>query len=172
MPRTHLRPLGVALLLAAAGCGDAARAAAGPPPPGSAPSLDELGRRAVEAFVRADTAGADRLRVSEAEYATAIHPVLARESEGGAMPLDIALRGFAMRNGRASRRYLQRMQGLPLAAGETRCDGERTEYAEFTLLRGCVTVVRDTTAGRSQAMPLFAQVVVQGGGYRALRFDD
>lgn len=137
----------------------------------TSPALDRLGVSAVAAFVASDTVAVDSLRMSAEEYRDVFYPAVRAANPAAVLPPDVSLRSFVTRNGRAARRYLDRMKGMPLRGESTRCRGGEVTYGDMRLLRDCVVTVADTSGAREE-MPIFRDVVVQGGVYRALRFND
>lgn len=157
-------------LLAVAGCSRGEAAATLPPLPGSAASMDALGQGVVEGFVHADTARLRGYTLSLEEYRDVVWPRLDVDPATG-VTFDWSWRDNQMRGGRAYRRYLERMRGIPLRAGTTRCTGEPRRFDGVTVVQGCRTVVRDS-AGATEEMALFSSVVEIGGRYKIFRYDD
>ncbi len=160
----------LALLLAAAGCREGQAAARLDALPGSAPSIDALGRGVVEGFVHADTVRLRGYTLSLEEYRDVVWPRLGMDSISG-MTFDWSWRDNQMRGGRAHRRYLQRMKGLPLRPVATQCTGEPQRFDGVTVIPDCTVTVRDSAGGTEQ-MQLFKSVVEIGGQYKIFRYDD
>jgi len=156
-------------LVAASACRDG-RAAAPAALPGSAPSLDALGKGVVEGFVRGDTARLKGYVLSREEYRDVVWPRLQIDTTTG-VGFEWSWRDNQIRGGRAFGRYLNAMKEMPLTAVETRCADEPRRFEGMTVLPGCRVVIRDGS-GKTGEMRLFKSVVVTGGGYKIFRYDD
>lgn len=159
----------LALGAALAGCRDS-RAAELPPLPGSAPSLSVLGEGIVAGFVKGDTARLRGYHLSLEEYRDVVWPRLGIDPRLGPT-FEFSWHDNQFRGERARRRYLERMKGLSLRARETRCDGPPDQYEGMEVLRDCKVVLVDDK-GAEEEMQLFRSVVVMGGGYKVIRYDD
>jgi hypothetical protein len=138
--------------------------------PGSARSLDALGRGVVDGFVKGDTARLKGYTLSLAEYRDVVWPRLEIDPRSGTN-FEFSWRDNYFRGGRAYNRYLQRLRGRTLQALHTRCQGKPDHYRQMTVLRDCRVTVRNST-GLNEEMKLFRSVVVIGGGHKIFRYDD
>jgi hypothetical protein len=162
-----------ALALATAGCreGRGERAELPPPPlPGSAASVDSLGRGVVAGFVAGDTARLHGYTLSMEEYRDVVWPRLQMDTTTG-VTFAWSYHDNQLRGRRAYQRYLERMKGVPLRVGETRCTGEPRRFRGMTVTGGCRVAVTDS-AGTTERMRLFGSVVEVGGRYKIFRYDD
>lgn len=159
-------PLPVLLvgLAAAAGCG-------GQPFPGSAESLDELGRGIVEAFREDDREALETFRLTETEHNTIVWPELPASRGEFAFPLDLAWRNIQLRNRRAIPRaggVLRRAE--PLEFESVECLGETRTFDSFVVHTDCHTRFR--ARGRLYRIQLFKDVLERNGGLKIFRYYD
>ena len=159
--------LGCAAVLAS-GCGGQ------PPFPGSATSLDELGRGVMDAFERGDHEALERYRLTEAEHNDEIWPEFPAARAEPPFPVDLAWRNIQLRNQRAVRRNSSTLAAArgagPVEYRDVECEGEVDAYATFSVLTDCH--VRFAIAGRPYKMQLFKHVLVRRGGYKIVRYYD
>lgn len=159
--------LGCAVALAS-GCGGQ------PPFPGSAASLDDLGRGVMDAFERQDGEALERYRLSEAEHNEEIWPEFPAAQAEHPFPVDLAWRNIQLRNQRAVRRAASTLASLrgagPVEFRRVECEGDVDSYATFSVLTDCY--VRFSVAERRYEMQLFKDVLVRRGGYKIVRYYD
>lgn len=159
--------LGCAAMLGG-GCGGQ------PPFPGSATSLDDLGRGVMDAFDREDHEALERYRLTEAEHNEEIWPEFPAAQAEPPFPVDLAWRNIQLRNQRAVRRTTSTLAAArrtgPVEYRGAECQGDVDSYETFSVLTDCY--VRFAVAGRIYAMQLFKHVLVRRGGYKIVRYYD
>lgn len=138
---------------------------------GAAASLDALGRGALRAVARGDTAGLRRLRVSREEHRDVIWPELPESEPSLHVPWDFVWANLERRNSAALARILPRYDGWSVAYRGTDCPGDVHTFATFRVLTGCRVRVEDPE-GRSLVVPLFEDAVERGGGWKLFRYYD
>ena len=152
----------------AGGCGGQ------PPFPGSATSLDDLGRGVMDAFEREDPEALERYRLTEAEHNEEIWPEFPAAQAEPPFPVDLAWRNIQLRNQRAVRRTTATLatarRAGPVEYRGVECQGDVDSYATFSVLTDCY--VRFAVAGRPYAMQSFKHVLVRRGGYKIVRYYD
>lgn len=175
-------PLAFLAILAVAGCGEAGGegpGASGPEGagltaeafPGSAPSLDALGRGVLRGFASSDTAALASYRLGEAEHNEIVFPELpAGRSEVG-YPVDLAWQNIELRNGRSLGRQLPWFQGRDVEHLETVCRGQTEAFETFRVHTDCWVIFKEATYGRLEVQ-LFKDALERGGGWKLFRYYD
>ena len=160
-----LAALTVAILTVGA-CADEA-----PPLPGSAPSLESLGRTVWSALVTGDTTTLTALRLTEHEHNDRVWPELPASRPEVAFPVDLAWENIQLRNRRAITRLLASFRGSRAELRTTECRGETGEFRTFHVLHDCYLVLEHPDRGRVQ-LQAFRYVHVMNGGYKVFRYYD
>lgn len=152
----------------AAGCGGQ------PPFPGSAASLDDLGRGVMDAFEHEDHQALERFRLTEAEHNEQVWPEFPAAKGAHPFPAGLAWRNIQLRNRRAVRRASSALAAArragPAEYQSVECRGETEAFATFAVHTDCY--VRFGVAGRRYEMQLFKDVLVRRGGYKIFRYYD
>ncbi len=147
------------------GCADAR------PFPGSAESLDALGREALDAFAREDRDALERFRLSESEHNLSIWPELPAAQGPSPYPIDLAWRNIEMRNARAVLRTASALEPLrPFEFLSVRCEGETQVFQSYRVHTDCH--VHFLARGRERRIQLFKDVAERNGGYKIFRYYD
>lgn len=164
-----------ALVLAASGCTEST--AGDLRFPGSAPSLTQLGRSALDAAVVGDTARLGRLRLTETEHNEVVWPHLPAAAPEVGMPVDLVWADIERRNVRALDRIVPALEGRRLNHVDTSCRGPVRSFGAFEVLTDCWVVfdAADQAAPGPVALPryevqLFKDVLLREGGYKVFRF--
>jgi hypothetical protein len=169
------RGLGIlgALLLLFGGCGGPGEPADGGVAafPGSASSLDALGRRVLQALSAGDTASLQELRLSEREHNDVVWPELPASNPEANFPLDFAWRNVQLRNARDLARILTWYRSRELDLERVECRGKVQPFQSFDVMTDCHVVFRSREHGRLEAQ-IFKDVLVRGGGYKIFRYYD
>lgn len=139
--------------------------------PGAAASLDALGRGALRAVVRGDTALLRGLRLTREEHRKEIWPELPESEPSLHVPWDFVWENLERRNSAALARILLRYEGWSVAYRGTDCRGDAHTFATFRVLTGCRIRVEDAE-GRILIVPLFEDAVERGGGWKLFRYYD
>ena len=146
------------------GCG-------GQPFPGSAASLDELGRGVIAAFRAGDGAALAAFRLTEAEHNDAVWPELPASKGDNPFPLDLAWRNIRLRNRRAIPRAREALRGAePLEFDGVECEGETRRFETFVVHTDCFA--RYHSGGRLYEHRLFKDVLERNGGFKIFRYYD
>ena len=154
-----------ALLAAALGCGGQQ------PFPGSAVSLDELGREVLDALARDDRDALARFRLTETEHNTVVWPELPAAQGPSPFPIDLAWQNIQLRNGRAIPRAARIVRGAqPLEFESVLCAGEVAAFETFSVHTDCYTHFR--SRGGRYRLQLFKDVLERGGGFKIFRYYD
>jgi hypothetical protein len=140
--------------------------------PGSAASLDDLGRGVLEALAAGDSAALEDFRLSEAEHNDVVWPELPASAPEVSFPVDMAWLNIHMRNRSALVRISPFYEGRSPTYGTTECRGDTERFETFDVLTDCWVLFEiDGDAGRLEAQ-LFKDVLVRGGGYKIFRYYD
>ncbi len=146
----------------------------GQPFPGSAKSLDDLGRGVMDAFEREDRHALERYRLTESEHNEVVWPEFPAAQAEHPFPVDLAWRNIQLRNQQAVRRASSALAtARRMGPVETRgvdCEGETASFGTFAVHTDCY--VRFGVAGRPYKMQLFKDVLVRQGGYKIFRYYD
>lgn len=141
------------------------------PFPGSAGSLDELGREVLGAFERGDREAIESFRLTETEHNTVIWPELPAAQGPSPFPIDLAWQNIQLRNGRSIPRAADVVEwARPLEFESVECVGELETFETFSVHTDCYTHFR--TRGREYRLQLFRDVLVRHGGYKVFRYYD
>lgn len=153
------------LLAAALGCGGQQAF------PGSADSLDELGREVLDAFRRGDREALENFRLSETQHNTVIWPELPAAQGSSPYPTDLAWQNIQLRNGRSIPRAADVLEwARPLEFDSVECFGELETFETFSAHTDCYTHFH--SRGREYRLQLFKDVLVRHGGYKIFRYYD
>ena len=154
-----------ALLAAALACGGQQ------PFPGSAGSLDELGREVLDALARDDRDALASFRLTETEHNTVVWPELPAAQGPSPFPIDLAWQNIQLRNGRAIPRAARIVRGAqPLEFESVLCAGEVAAFETFSVHTDCYTHFR--SRGGRYRLQLFKDVLERGGGFKIFRYYD
>lgn len=177
-PRRRVGPecmVATALALTVAGCSDAT--AGGPGFPGSAPSLEALGRATLDAVVAGDTVRLDGFRLTRQEHDDVVWPELPASAPEVGMPVDLVWADIERRNDRALNRILPALAGRRLDFVGTSCRGPLQAFGSFHVLTDCwVTFDAPDRAGEGPvAVPrfevqLFKDALVRDGRHKVFRY--
>ena len=146
------------------GCGEEAF-------PGSAPTLDSLGRGVLEAFQEGDREALAAFLLSEDEHNDVIWPELPAAQGESPYPVDLAWQNIELRNQRSIPRASQALErAVPRAFDSVVCEGETRAFETFSVQTDCYT--RFTYDGTLYRVQLFKDVLVRNGGYKIFRYYD
>lgn len=162
---------GIALVFGVAACGTAP---GGPdaPFPGSAASLDDLGRGVFESFVQNDREALEAFRLTEEEHNTVVWPELPAAQAEEPFPLDLAWRNIELRNGRAVPRAANALRRADAETFEgTECEGAVQPFQTFVVHTDCRVRFR-ATGGERYRVLLFKDALERNGGYKVFRYYD
>ena len=155
------------LLAAAAALGCGGRQAF----PGSADSLDELGREVLDAFRRGDREAIESFRLTETEHNTVIWPELPAAQGPSPYPIDLAWQNIQLRNGRSIPRAADVLEwARPLVFQSVECVGELETFETFYVHTDCYLHFR--SRGREHRLQLFMDVLERNSGYKIFRYYD
>lgn len=162
----------VAVLLGVWGCG-VGSAGADAPFPGSAASLEALGRGVFESFTRNDREALEAFRLTEDEHNTVVWPELpAARADETPFPLDLAWRNIQLRNGRAVPRAAEALRRAGAEAFEgAECRGAARSFKTFVVHTDCRVRFRATGGARYDIL-LFKDALERNGGYKVFRYYD
>ena len=157
------------------GACDGGGAASTPGPaafPGSAASLDELGRDVWQAMAEGDTATVARLRLTRGEYIDSVWPELPASRPEINFPTELAWLNLASRDAAALEKALRRYHGSTLRYVATSCDSV-VAHPTFRMHSGCrVTVAARAPEGGNRQLELFRHAVERDGGWKVVRYYD
>ncbi|MFQ5536284.1 MAG: hypothetical protein ACE5GJ_02415 [Gemmatimonadota bacterium] len=159
------------LALAVAACSDPGAEEAAPGPfPGSAPSLQALGRDVLTDLVAGDTVALNRFRLTEMEHNETVWPELPASAREVNFPVDIAWSNIELRNSRALRRLLPTMKSGDFSFEHVFCRGPVEEFRTFRVHTECWLVFTDGGGGTRLEMQAFKDVLERGGGFKVFRY--
>lgn len=162
--------LGAAVSSGVAGCGLGSTGSA-PSFPGSAASLDDLGRGVFESFARNDREALEAFRLTEEEHNTVVWPELPAAQAEEPFPLDLAWRGIQLRNERAVPRAANALRRAGAKAFEgAECRGAQS-FETFVVHTDCRVRFRATGGARYRVL-LFKDALERNGGYKVFRYYD
>ncbi len=141
------------------------------PLPGSAPSLEALGRTVWDALVSGDTAALAAVRLTEYEHNELVWPVLPAARPEVDFPVDLAWENIERRNHRARSRLLAAFRDSDAELRATECRGETEEFETFHVLQDCCLVLHHPRRGRLD-LQAFRYVHVMNHGYKIFRYYD
>lgn len=153
-------------ILTIAACGES-----GPALPGSAPSLDALGRFVWASLVAGDSVALESVRLSEYEHNELVWPELPASRHEVNFPVDLAWEYIQQRNHAARQRLVSTFRGSGARLEAVACRGQTESFATFQVLRYCYLVLQDPRRGRMDAQ-VFRYVHVMNGGYKIFRYYD
>ena len=174
----RVRPLARVLALAgvvlwSGACGPAERPGESIRPfPGSATSLEELGREVLGALATGDVAALEAYRLTEFEHNEVVWPELPASAPEVNFPVDMAWLNIDLRNQSALRRILPSYDLRRPVYERTECRGETQAFETFVVLTDCWVLFRlagDVTPLEAQ---LFKDVLVRAGGHKTFRYYD
>ena len=167
---TAVRVAGAALILGVAGC--SAPGGSGAPFPGSAVSLDDLGRGVFQSFARNDREALEAFRLTEEEHNAVVWPELPAAQAEEPFPLDLAWRNIQLRNERAVPRAadaLRRARAETFEGAE--CEGAVQSFRTFVVHTDCRVRFRAAGGTRYRVL-LFKDALERNGGYKVFRYYD
>lgn len=139
---------------------------------GSAPTVAEVGRRALTALSEGDVAALQALRLTEHEHNDVVWPELPASAPEVGFPVDFAWSNIEGRNIAALSRIAPTYQGEALVFQDVECRGDTQTFETFRVLTDCwVAFTREGSADVWQAQ-LFEDVLVRGGGHKIFRYYD
>lgn len=160
--------------LASAGCGGIETAEASMDRSlrfeGSAPTLEVLGERVVEAFTRGDTVALSGFRLTEREHNEVVWPELPASAPEVNFPVDFAWQNIETRNRSALLRTMPIYADRQIEVRRVECRGETQRFDTFDVLTDC-WVVFDWNGERWEDQ-LFKDVLIRGGGVKLFRYYD
>lgn len=138
--------------------------------PGSAATLEGLGRSVLAALVRGDTAALASLRLTREEHDGIVWPELPASRAEVGFPADFAWTNIELRNRRSLARLLPVFRGLEPAFLGVQCRGGTRTFETFRVRTDCWTLF--TLPGREGPLEarLFKDVLVRGGGHKIFRY--
>ena len=162
-----------ALVLSLAACGADGQAAsvsrAAAPFPGSAPSIEVLGQRVLDALVSGDVETLEGFRLTEAEHNQEVWPELPASAPEVNFPVDFAWSNIQTRDRAALLRILPRYAEREVTYEGTECRGETEAFETFELLTDC-WVSFHTPDGVAFEARVFKDVLERAGGMKIFRY--
>lgn len=141
------------------------------PFPGSEASLEALGRTALEAVTRGDTATLERLRLTEHEHNEVVWPELPASAPELNFPVDYAWKNIRLRNRAALDRVLPQYRDWAVTYEGIHCEGRTEEFETFRVHTDC-TLLLSTEEGVPLSLQLFEDALERGGGFKLFRYYD
>ena len=138
------------------------------PFPGSAVSLDDLGRTVLRALAAGDREALGRVRLGEREHNEVVWPELPAARPEVNFPVDFAWENIQRRNARELERALPWYLGRDLEHVRVECRGGLEVFETFRVHRDCWVVFRAGDAGVLEVQ-LFKDGLERGGGYKIFR---
>lgn len=170
---TRRRLLGVLLLpLLAGGCEGSGESVAEEEAafPGSAASLDALGRTILTALVTGDTLSLERVRLTKDEHNGVVWPELPASRPEINFPVEFAWENIQLRNHRNLGRILPRFRSRTLQFRGVRCAGTEV-FRSFQVHTDCHLVFHSPDYGVVRAR-VFEEALERNGGFKIFRYSD
>lgn len=140
--------------------------------PGATETLEDLGRTALEAVMRADTVTLARLRLTEHEHNAVVWPELPASRPEVNFPIDFAWTNIELRDRRSVGRLLPMFDDVEARFRAVQCRGATQTFESFHVLTDCWTIFDvEGREGPFEAQ-LFKDVLVRGGGHKIFRYYD
>lgn len=140
--------------------------------PDAQPTLEALGRHALEALARRDSVALGRIRLTEHEHNRVVWPELPASAPELNYPVDYAWTNIGNRNRRGLARLLPMFSGRSVGFQGVECRGPTEEFETFSVHTDCwVVFTADDSSERWEAQ-LFKDALERGGGYKIFRYYD
>lgn len=137
--------------------------------PGSAVSLDDLGRTVLRALAAGDAAALARVRLTEREHDDVVWPELPAARAEVGFPADYAWENIERRNARDLERVLPWYGDRAPEHVRVECRGGLEEFETFRVHTDCWEVFR-VGGGPPLEAQLFKDVLERGGGFKIFRY--
>lgn len=139
---------------------------------GSQPTMEALGRHALEGLVRQDESALGAVRLTEEEHNGVVWPELPASAPEINFPVDYAWTNVENRNRRALARLFPVFADRSFGFQGVECRGPTETFGTFSVRTDCYLLfVVDEKPDRWE-IQAFKDVLIRGGGYKIFRYYD